>query len=144
MFGANVKGTMKRSIIHFVLGAVLAGLVTACAHHKPATGVKMEVDNAFQGSIDKIDVKNQSVTVQHWPLFKTFKVGPLCEISVPSKDSGTTLADLKVGDFVIVAYQGTGTGLEATRIATRSREFVREKEEQYERLEEMLYPSPNQ
>jgi len=51
---------------------------------------------------------------------------------------------LKVGDPVSVAYQGTGNILEANRITLRSREYIREKEEQYERLQEMLLPSPNQ
>lgn len=132
---------MKQSIFHFAASLTLALLLTACARN-PAVN-QPDTDSSFGGTIDKIDLVNQLVTVQHWPLYKTFKAGPSCEITIPGKNTTTTLADLKVGDMVIVDYQGTGKILEASRLARRSREYIREKEEQYERLEEMLNPSPN-
>jgi len=51
---------------------------------------------------------------------------------------------LKVNDPVIVAYSEVGTDLVANRIRRRGKAYDQEQREKMERLNDMLYPSPNQ
>jgi Cu/Ag efflux protein CusF len=97
----------------------------------------------FDGTIDKIDADNGWITVQHWPLSKEFKVPPECEIDV-SRNANATLAQLKVNDPVVVAYSEVGKDLVANRIRRRGKAYDQEQREKMERLNDMLYPSPNQ
>jgi Cu/Ag efflux protein CusF len=134
-----------------VIAVCLAAIVLSCAHHAQTVGnsssskpVKQADENkTFAGSIDRISQKAGMVTVVHWPLYKTFQVGPDCEIVIPGKDNAT-LEDFHMDDLVMVSYEKVDDVLVATRIARRSEAYIREKQEQRERLEEMLNPTPNQ
>ena len=97
----------------------------------------------FDGTIDRIDADNGLVTVQHWPLSKKFRVPPECEIDV-STNANATLAQLKVNDPVVVAYSEVGKDFVANRIVRRGKAYDQEQREKMERLNDMLYPSPNQ
>lgn len=97
----------------------------------------------FDGMIDKIDADNGSITVQHWPLSKKFRVPPECEIDV-STNANATLGQLKVNDPVAVAYSEVGKDLVANRIVRRGKAYEQEQRGKMERLNDMLYPSPNQ
>jgi len=76
-------------------------------------------------------------------LSKTFKVPPDCEVDI-STNANARLAQLKINDPVAVIYSEVGKDLVATRIARRGRAYEREQREKMERLNDMLYPSPNQ
>ncbi len=54
------------------------------------------------------------------------------------------LAQLKVNDPVAVAYSEAGKDLVANRIVRRGKAYEQEQREKMERLNDMLYPSPNQ
>jgi len=97
----------------------------------------------FDGTIDRIDADNGSITVRHWPLSKKFKVPPECEIDV-STNANATIVQLKVNDPVAVAYSEVGRDLIANRIRRRGKAYGQEQREKMERLNDMLYPSPNQ
>jgi hypothetical protein len=97
----------------------------------------------FDGTIGKIDADNGWITVEHWPLSKKFTVPPECEIDI-STNVNATLVQLKVNDPVMVAYSEVGKDLVANRIVRRGKAYDQEQREKYERLNDMLYPSPNQ
>jgi len=97
----------------------------------------------FDGLIDKIDADGASITVQHWPLSKTFQVPPDCVVEV-SANLNARLAQLKVNDPVSVIYSQVGKQLVASRIVRRGKAYTQEQQEKMERLDDMLNPSPNQ
>jgi len=97
----------------------------------------------FDGTIDKLDVENGILTVQHWPLSKKFRVPPECEIDV-STNANAALVQLKVNDPVAVVYSEVGNDFVANRIVRRGKAYDQEQREKMERLNDMLYPSPNQ
>ena len=115
-----------------------AGMTTAAANGNPEPG-----DLEFDGTIERIDADNGSITVQHWPLSKRFRVPPDCEIDI-STNANVTLAQLKVNDPVAVAYSEVGREFVANRIVRRGKAYTEEQQEKMERLNDMLYPSPNQ
>ena len=100
-------------------------------------------DLEFDGLIDRIGADGESITVQHWPLSKTFRVPPDCEVDV-STNVNAKLAQLKVNDPVSVIYTEVGKDLVASRIVRRGKAYSQEQQEKMERLDEMLNPSPNQ
>ena len=140
---------------HGLLQAASAGIAAcalSCAHQVQVGGnpphaesVKMPKQvneiRAFAGSINRIYKSVGIVTVVHWPLYRTFQIGPGCEIVIPGTDHAT-LDDFHLDDLVIVYYQKVGDVLVAERFARRSEEYIRERQEQLRRLEQMLYPSP--
>jgi hypothetical protein len=146
---------MKRQTLCVVIGIGLGAIAVSCADRsaatKPtdtemtaaATGNPGPASLEFDGTIDKIDADNGSITVEHWPLSKKFRVPPECEIEV-STNANATLVQLKVNDPVIVAYSEVGTDLVANRIRRRGKAYDQEQREKMERLNDMLYPSPNQ
>jgi Cu/Ag efflux protein CusF len=97
----------------------------------------------FEGTIGRIDPEAGFVTVEHWPLSKTFKVTADCQIDLLTNASAE-LAELKVGDAVAVTYAEVGKDLVASRIARKGNAYDREEEQKRESLDEMLNPSPNQ
>jgi Cu/Ag efflux protein CusF len=97
----------------------------------------------FEGTIGRIDPEAGFITVEHWPLSKTFKVTPDCQIDILTNASAV-LTELKVGDAVAVTYAEVGKDLIASRIARGGKAHDREEEQKRERLDEMLNPSPNQ
>jgi Cu/Ag efflux protein CusF len=103
----------------------------------PATSIR------FAGTIDKVDAASGLITVQHWPLSKTFQVPSHCEIDILT-NANAVLTQLKVGDPVTVTYSEAGKGLVATRIVLQGKAQNQEQDEKLERLDKMLYPSPNQ
>jgi hypothetical protein len=146
---------MKRYAGWIALVAGVAVVTSSCAEHssvfKPAApvatvvgpGASAPATTDFEGTISRIDVQNDLVTVEHWPLSKTFQVPPECQIDIPSNENAT-LTQLKIDDAVIVTYTEEGKGLVASRIARRGKAYDQEKQEQMERLNDMLNPSPNQ
>ena len=100
-------------------------------------------DLEFDGLIDRIGADGATITVQHWPLSKTFRVPPDCEVDI-STNVNARLAELKVNDPVSVIYTEVGKELVASRIVRRGKAYSQEQQEKMERLEEMLNPSPNQ
>jgi hypothetical protein len=146
---------MKRYACWVALVLGVAVVATSCAEHssalKPAspgatvtgTGEIAPAATDFEGTISRIDAQNNLVTVEHWPLSKTFQVPPECDIDVPSNENAT-LTELKIDDAVIVTYSEEGKSLVASRIARRGKAYDQEKREQLERLNDMLNPSPNQ
>jgi Cu/Ag efflux protein CusF len=146
---------MKRQTLCIVIGISLSIAAVSCADRTAATkptdagmtaaakGKPGPASFEFEGTIDKIDADNGSITVQHWPLSKKFRVPPECEIDVFT-NANATLAQLKVNDPVVVAYSEVGKDLVANRIRRRGKAYEQEQREKMERLNDMLYPSPNQ
>ncbi len=145
---------MRHQTLCIAIGISLSIAALSCADHTTATkptDTEMTAANGnpepagfeFDGTIDKIDADNGAITVQHWPLSKKFKVPPECEIDI-STNGNATFAELKVNDPVSVAYSEIGNDLVANRIRRRGKAYDQEQREKMERLNDMLYPSPNQ
>ncbi len=146
---------MKRQTLCIVIGIVVGAIAVSCADRTAATkprdagmaaattGNPEPASLEFDGTIDKIDADNGSITVGHWPLSKKFTVPPECEIDI-SKNPNATLAQLKVNDPVMVTYSEVGKDFVANRIGRRGKAYDQEQREKMERLNDMLYPSPNQ
>jgi hypothetical protein len=146
---------MKHQALCIVIGIGIGAVAVSCADRtaqtKPtdagmaatAKGNPGPASFEFDGTIGKIDADNGSITVEHWPLSKKFRVPPECEIEV-STNANATLVQLNVNDPVIVAYSGVGKDLVANRIRRRGKAYEQEQREKMERLNDMLYPSPNQ
>ena len=153
---------MKLPPKKFALSVVLAGLAVAAPLHAapthftppasphadagPAVGEKAEIVSAkteFAGTVCKMDVVIGLITVEHWPLSRTFKVPPECQIDILT-NANAVLAELKVGEAVVVTYSEAGKDLVASRIVRQGKEYEQERKEKMERLDEMLNPSPNQ
>jgi len=144
---------MKPQTFLVVIG--ITALAVSCADHPPAskstdagmtTAGKENTEPAelrFDGVIGRINTDNGWIMVEHWPLSKKFWVPPECEIDV-STNVNATLAQLKVDDPVVVAYSEAGKDLVAKRIIRRGKAYEQEQREKMERLNDMLYPSPNQ
>ncbi|HUK83818.1 MAG TPA: hypothetical protein VLZ12_14440 [Verrucomicrobiae bacterium] len=142
---------------HQLLSVVVvctAVFVLSCANQTPKVGSQpssqtvkkaQQVDQSktFAGSIDKIYKAAGIVTVVHWPLYKTFQIDRKCEIVIPGREQAA-LDDFHVNELVIVSYREVGHVLVATRFARRSEEYIQERQEQLQRLEQMLNPSPNE
>ena len=146
---------MKHSVIKITIGLGVAILSFSCAEQssvlKPTStsatvtekGEIVLANTEFEGTIGRIDPAAGFVTVEHWPLSKTFKVTADCQIDLLTNASAE-LAELKVGDAVAVTYAEVGKDLVASRIARKGKAHDREEEQKRERLDEMLNPSPNQ
>ena len=146
---------MKHSVIKITIGLGVAILSFSCAEQssvlKPTStsatvtekGEIVLANTEFEGTIGRIDPEAGFVTVEHWPLSKTFKVTPDCQIDLLTNTSAV-LAELKVGDAVAVTYAEVGKDLVASRIARKGKAYDREEEQKRESLDEMLNPSPNQ
>lgn len=145
---------MKRSIIEIIVGLGVAAMALSCAQHsaapKPAgaeatvteKGEIVPAATDFEGTVGKIDADKGLITVHRFPLSKTFKVPPECQIDVVTNTSAA-LTQLKLDDAVTVTYSEVGEDLVATRIARKGKAHDKEREEKWERLEEMINPSPN-
>jgi hypothetical protein len=146
---------MKYSAIRIVIGLGAVLLTFSCAEQssvlKPSPtestvtekGKIVPSDTEFEGTIGRIDAEAGLITVQHWPLSKTFRVTPDCQIDILT-NANAVLAELKVEDAVAVTYAEVGKDLVASRIVRKGKAHDREQEEKMERLDEMLNPSPNQ
>jgi len=145
---------MKHQALCVVIGIGIGAIALSCTDQTATTkttdaemtataGNPEPASLEFDGTIGKIDADNGSITVQHWPLSKKFKVPPECEIDV-STNANATLVQLKVNDPVAVAYSEVGKDLVANRIRRRGKAYDQEQREKFERLNDMLYPSPNQ
>lgn len=146
---------MKYSVIPVVILLGATVLSFSCAEQssvlKPSPAAATVTDKGkivpsnteFEGSIGRIDAEAGLITVQHWPLSKTFKVTPDCQIDI-STNANAVLAELKVGNAVVVTYAEVGKDLVASRIVRMGRAHDREQEEKMDRLNDMLNPSPNQ
>ena len=146
---------MKHSVIKITIGLGVAILSFSCAEQssvlKPTStsatvtekGEIVLANTEFEGTIGRIDPEAGFITVEHWPLSKTFKVTADCQIDLLTNASAV-LAELKVGDSVAVTYAEVGKDLVASRIARKGKAYDREEEQKRESLDEMLNPSPNQ
>jgi hypothetical protein len=146
---------MKYSAIRMAIGLGAVLLSFSCAEQssvlKPSPaadtvtekGKIVPSNTEFEGTISRIDVEAGLITVQHWPLSKTFRVTPDCQIDILTNASAA-LAQLKVEDAVNVTYAEVGKDLVASRIVRGGKAHDREQEDKMERLDEMLNPSPNQ
>ena len=146
---------MKHSVIKITIGLGVAILSFSCAEQssvlKPTStsatvtekGEIVLANTEFEGTIGRIDSEAGFITIEHWPLSKTFKVTPDCQIDLLTNASAE-LAELKVGDAVAVTYAEVGKDLVASRIARKGKAYDREEEQKRESLDEMLNPSPNQ
>ena len=146
---------MKHSVIKITIGLGVAILSFSCAEQssvlKPTStsatvtekGEIVLANTEFEGTIGRIDSEAGFITIEHWPLSKTFKVTPDCQIDLLTNASAE-LAELKVGDAVAVTYAEVGKDLVASRIARKGKAHDQEEEQKRERLDEMLNPSPNQ
>ena len=103
---------MKRSILEgFLVLAVV--VLSSCAERTTRLqpiqtaavdkGDPSAKDAQFEGTIGKVDAANSLITVQHWPLSKTFQVPSECEIDILT-NANAVLTQLKVGDAVAVTY----------------------------------------
>ena len=97
----------------------------------------------FAGTIGKVDAEKGWITVEHWPLAKTFRVPSDCQIDVLT-DTHAGLTQLRVEEAVVVTYSESGKDLVASRIVRKGKAYDQEQKEKMERLDEMLNPSPNQ
>jgi Cu/Ag efflux protein CusF len=146
---------MKYSVIQIGIGLSVAILSFSCAEQssllKPAPAGAMVTEKGeigpanteFEGTIGRIDAEAGLITVQHWPLSRTFRVTPDCQIDILTNASAA-LTQLKIGDAVAVTYAEVGKDLVASRISREGKAHDREQEEKLQRLDEMLNPSPNQ
>jgi hypothetical protein len=146
---------MKQYVVHIAIGMGIAVVALSCAGHssgpKPTAaettmtekGEVGPVTEGFEGTIGRIDIDNGMMTVEHWPLSKTFKVPAECHIEILT-NAAADLAQLKVGDAVVVTFAGSGKDLVANRIIRKGKAYNEEQNEKMERLDEMLNPSPNQ
>src|SRR5438046_2676571 len=100
---------MKRYLVHIAVGMSIAVAALSCAERssvlnpRPAgmtVTEKGEIAPAitdFEGTIGRIDTDKRMVTVDHWPLTRTFRVPPECQIEIPrNATASATLAQLKV------------------------------------------------
>ena len=144
---------MKCSILEVFL-VIAVAFLSSCAEHSSrlqptGTAVNEKGEIAapsaadFEGTIGKIEKDKGLITVQRWPLSKTFKVPPECQID-NLKKSNAVLTQLKVGDAVIVSYSEGGKDLVANRIVRKGKAQNQKQNEKLERLDKMLNPSPNQ
>jgi Cu/Ag efflux protein CusF len=143
---------MKRSIAAGFLVLAVA-VLSSCVERTtrlqpiPATAVDKgdppAAEVQFEGTIGKVDAANSLITVQHWPLSKTFQVPSGCEIDILT-NATAVLTQLKVGDAVAVTYSEAGKNLVATRIVRQGKAQNQEQNEKLERLDKMLNPSPNE
>ena len=69
----------------------------------------------FTGTIESVDAKAGTVIVKKGQEGKTFKVGEKTKYSTSDKKEAT-IADLKVGDKVLVSYTEEGGALMARKI----------------------------
>jgi hypothetical protein len=146
---------VKHSAIQNAVGLGVACLLFSCAERSsvlkpsPTAGTVTEhgeivpANTEFEGTIGRIDPEGGFITVEHWPLSKTFKITAGCQIDILTNASAG-LAQLKVGDAVAVTYAEVGKDFVASRVARKGRAYDREEEQKRERLDEMLNPSPNQ
>lgn len=146
---------MKRCMFQVVFGIGVAVMVLSCAEQsnmrKPTApeatvtkkGEIVSATTEFAGTISRIDAGKGLLTVEHWPLSKTFKVPPECRIDILT-NANAALAQLKVEDAVVVTYSEVGKEFVANRIVRRGKAYDEERKEKLERLDEMLNPSPNQ
>jgi hypothetical protein len=146
---------MKRSMVQVVVGIGMAVMALSCAEQSSVTrpagaegtitgkGEVMASATEFEGTIGRIDAKNGLITVEHWPLTKTFKVPSDCVIDVLT-NVNAVLTELKVENAVVVTYSEAGKELVASRIVCKGKAYDQERREKVERLDEMLNPSPNQ
>ncbi|HXI83040.1 MAG TPA: hypothetical protein VNL17_03000 [Verrucomicrobiae bacterium] len=146
---------MKQYVVHMAIGISVAVMALSCAERSsvlrpsPTAATvtekgKIVLSNTeFEGTIGRIDAEAGLLTVQHWPLSKTFRVTPDCQIDILTNASAV-LSELKIEDAVVVTYAEVGKDLVASRIIRKGKAHDREQEEKMERLDEMLNPSPNQ
>lgn len=146
---------MTRSMIQVVIGIGVVAVALSCAEHssrlqptaaEATVTEKGEIATAnteFEGTIGKINADKGLVRVEHWPLSKTFKVPPDCQIDVLT-NANAVLTQLKVGDAVRVSYSEVGQDLVADRIVRKGKAYDQERKEKMERLDKMLNPSPSQ
>ena len=146
---------MRHCMIHVVIGMGVAAMALSCANQRsvlapPTPGAtvtgKGEIvapTTEFAGTIATIDMEKGVIRVEHWPLSRTFRVPPECVIDILT-NAPSGLAQLKVDDAVVVSYVETGKELVANRIVRQGKAFTEEHDEQLERLDDMLNPSPNQ
>ncbi len=146
---------MNRYVVLAAIGICVGVLGVSCADRatarKPMTAGatvteqgEIEPANAeFAGTIGKIDAEKGSITVEHWPLSKTFRVPPECQIDVLT-DANAALTQLRIEEAVVVTYSEEGRELVASRIVRKGKAYDQEQKEKMERLDEMLNPSPNQ
>ena len=146
---------MKQYVVQIAIGMSIAMLTLSCAEHssgpKPTSAQTTVTENGeigpvtedFEGTIGRVDIDNGMITVEHWPLSKTFKVPAECHIEI-LENATASLTQLKVGDAVVVTFAGSGKDLVANRIVGKGKAYDKERNEKMERLDEMLNPSPNQ
>jgi Cu/Ag efflux protein CusF len=146
---------MKYFVVQVAIGLSIAILSFSCAEQSSALkptataatamdkGTIVPANTEFEGTIGRIDVEAGFITVEHWPLSKTFKITPDCQIDTLT-NANAVLAELKVGDSVGVTYAEVGKDLVASRITRQGKAHDQEEEQKRERLDEMLNPSPNQ
>ena len=126
---------MRNSIIQVAVGLSAAILSFSCAERSsllkpsPTAGTvtekgKIVPSNAeFEGTIGRIDADAGLITVQHWPLSKTFRVTPDCQIDILTNASAV-LAALKVQDAVVVTYAEVGRILSPAGSSAGARRMI--------------------
>jgi hypothetical protein len=145
---------MKLRTIMAAAEVSLASLAFSCAQQAPVRESRSRPESAqeisaalsagsFVGDIDKINKSTGMVTVQHWPVSKSFKVAQDCIIIIPDK-ADAKLDDLRIADPVVVSYADVGGLLVANRIERRSNEYLKERRDREQRLEDMINPDLNQ
>src|SRR6266403_4837252 len=136
--------SMKRYVVHIINGICVPLVGVSCADRatarKPVTAAaivtgkgEIEPENTeFAGTIGKIDAVKGSITVEHWPLSKTFRVPPECQIDVLTETNGA-LTQLRVEEAVVVTYAEVGKELVASRIVRKGKAYDQEQKEKMER-----------
>ncbi len=97
------------------LALSFTGPVRAQSTNAPAPKPEKAKRQAFTGLIESIDAKAGTVIVKKGTESKTFKVSEKAKFSTADKKDAT-LADIKVGDKVKVAYTDESGVLTAHRI----------------------------
>ena len=146
---------MNRYVVLACIGICEGVLEVSCADRAAArkpmtTGVTVTeegeikpANTEFAGTISRIDAENGSITVEHWPFSKTFRVPRECQIDILT-EANAALTKLSVEEAVVVTYSEEGRELVASRIVRKGKAYDQEEKGKMERLDEMLNPSPNQ
>src|ERR1017187_2626627 len=102
---------MKNTVISVVIGLGAAILLFSCAEQSSVLkstptaatvtekGKIVPSNTEFEGTISRIDAEAGLIAVPHWPLPRTSKATPDCQIAIRRKPSAV-LAQLKIGDAV--------------------------------------------
>jgi Cu/Ag efflux protein CusF len=104
-----IKNIVRSTLVIALVGAVL-GLTSA------ARGADKPKNQEAKGTIESVDTTAGTITIKHKHESKTYFVATDVQFSHGEKQLAMTIADLKVGDRVVVHYTDEGGKLMAHKV----------------------------